>query len=63
MAWLTMPEMAQTPMEKTLPGLGGFYMAGQWVGEGGIKGALYSGRNLVKTLCAMDGKEFSAIVS
>jgi len=60
MAWLMTPE---TPMEKTLPGLGGFYMAGQWVGEGGIKGALYSGRNLMKTLCAMDGKEFSTIVS
>jgi phytoene dehydrogenase-like protein len=59
MAWLTTPETSRTPIEKTLPGLSNFYMAGQWVGEGGIKGALYSGRNLVKTICERDGKRFS----
>ena len=58
MAWLTTPETTRAPIEKTLPGLDNFYMAGQWVGEGGIKGALYSGRNLVKTLCGQDGKRF-----
>ena len=59
MAWLTMPETTRTPMDKTLPGLRSFHMAGQWVGEGGIKGALYSGRNLVKTICGLDSKQFS----
>ena len=59
MAWLTTPETTQAPIEKTLPGLSNFYMTGQWVGEGGIKGALYSGRNLVKTFCDRDGKQFS----
>jgi phytoene desaturase len=59
--WLLAPETMGTSVEKTLPGLSNFYMAGQWVEPGGgIPSALFSGRNLMKRLCRQDGKEFSA---
>jgi len=58
--WLLAPETMGTSMEKTLPGLSNFYMAGQWVEPGGgIPTALFSGRNLIKRLCDQDGKQFS----
>jgi len=54
------PETFRTRVEKTLPGLNNFHMAGQWVEPGGgIPSAIFSGRNLVKRLCRQDGKEFS----
>lgn len=60
LGWLTTPETARTIIPKTLPGLADFYMAGQWVlPSAGIPLALYSGRNLVQTLCEQEGKEFS----
>ena len=59
--WLLAPETMGTSVEKTLPGLSNFYMAGQWVEPGGgIPSALFSGRNLMNKLCRKDGKEFSA---
>jgi len=61
--WLLAPETMGTSVEKTLPGLSNFYMAGQWVEPGGgIPSALFSGRNLMKRLCRQDGKEFSATI-
>ena len=58
--WLMTPETMRTRVDKTLPGLKNFYMAGQWVEPGGgIPPALYSGRNLVQILCHQDGKQFS----
>ena len=46
-------------MEKTLPGLKNFYMAGQWVEPGGgVPTAALSGRKLLSTLCKLDGKKF-----
>jgi len=39
------PESVLARVDKTLPGLNNFYMAGQWVEPGnGIAAALYSGR-------------------
>ena len=61
--WLMTPEMLRVRVEKTLPGLENFYMAGQWVEPGGgIPPALYSGRQVVQILCHRDGKEFLASV-
>ena len=61
--WLMTPEMLRTRVEKTLPGLENFYMAGQWVEPGGgIPPALHSGRQVVQILCHRDGKEFSTSV-
>ena len=57
--WLMTPQSVRTALPKTLPGLGDFFMAGQWVEPGGgIPPALYSGRNLVQLLCKRDGKTF-----
>jgi phytoene dehydrogenase-like protein len=56
----TMPMMING-VPKTLPGLGNFYMAGQWVEPGGtVSMAAASGRNVIQMLCAADGKEFRA---
>ena len=57
--WLLTPEVANVRMERTLPGLAGFYMAGQWVMPGGgVAPSLYSGRHAVQLLCRRDGKRF-----
>jgi phytoene dehydrogenase-like protein len=49
------------PMRKTLPGLGNFYMAGQWVEPGGgIPMVALSGRNVIQLVCRLDKKAFTA---
>jgi phytoene desaturase len=61
--WLMTPEAIRTPVERTLPGLSNFYMAGQWVMPGGgVPPCLYSGRHAVQLLCRQDGKPFVATV-
>ena len=46
---------------KTLPGLEGLYLAGQWVEPGGmVPMAAASGRNAIQMLCARDGIAFHA---
>ncbi|HMN62830.1 MAG TPA: NAD(P)/FAD-dependent oxidoreductase [Anaerolinea sp.] len=48
---------------KTLPGLGNFYMAGQWVEPGGtVTLAAASGKNAIQMICAGDGRAFHAEV-
>ena len=62
--WLMTPEAIRTYIERTLPGLSNFYMAGQWVMPGGgVPPCLYSGRHAVQLLCRRDGKPFSATTS
>jgi phytoene dehydrogenase-like protein len=57
--WLMTPEAVRTAVERTLPGLDDFYMAGQWVMPGGgVPPCLYSGRHAVQLLCRRDGKDF-----
>jgi len=56
----TMMSMIQG-MEKRLPGLGNFYMAGQWVEPGGsLPVVAMSGRNAVQMLCHAHGRPFVA---
>jgi phytoene dehydrogenase-like protein len=46
-------------MRKTLPGLEGFFMIGQWVEPGGnIELSAASGRDVLKDICKLDGREF-----
>jgi phytoene dehydrogenase-like protein len=46
-------------MRKTLPGLEGFIMIGQWVEPGGnIELSAASGRDVLKDICKLDGREF-----
>ncbi|MCL7453004.1 MAG: NAD(P)/FAD-dependent oxidoreductase, partial [Anaerolineae bacterium] len=57
--WLITPQTMRTSLERTLPGLDGFYMAGQWVMPGGgVAPVLYSGQHAVQLLCRDDGRRF-----
>jgi phytoene desaturase len=57
--WRPTPDGFFGHVPKVLPGLDGFYMAGQWVEPGGgVPTALMSGRQLVQVLCERNGKEF-----
>jgi phytoene dehydrogenase-like protein len=48
-------------MRKTLPGLEGFYMAGQWVNPGGgMPTAAISGNHTIQLICRKDRKRFVA---
>ncbi len=48
-------------MRKTLPGLGAFYMAGQWVNPGGgIPTAVMSGNHTIQMICRDDKKKFTS---
>jgi phytoene dehydrogenase-like protein len=50
-------------MNKILPGLNNFYMAGQWVEPGGgVPPAAMSGRNVVQIICKRDRKKFAATI-
>ncbi len=50
--WKPTPDTFFGHVPKTLPGLDGLYMAGQWVEPGGgVPTALMSGRQLVQILC------------
>jgi phytoene dehydrogenase-like protein len=50
-------------MQRTLPGLKNFYMAGQWVFPGGgVPGAITSGRHLLQFLCKQNKKIFRTVI-
>ena len=62
MGWLMSSEIINAQIKKTLPGLGNFYMAGQWATPGGgVVSSLYSGRHVVQILCNRDRKQFSIV--
>lgn len=57
--WMPRTESFTGHLPRTLPGLSGFYMAGQWVEPGGgVPTALMSGRQLVQILCHEAGRPF-----
>jgi len=59
MGWLPTPRALSARFARTVPGLGGFYMAGQWVMPGGgVVPSLYSGRHAVQLLCRESGRTF-----
>lgn len=64
--WLMTKEtmsMLTKGIPKTLPGLGNFYMAGQWVEPGGsVPLSAASGKDAIQLICASDGKKFAATV-
>ena len=45
-------------LSRTLPGLQGFYMVGQWAGSPGLPQVAGMGRKLVQTWCKREGKAF-----
>ncbi|MBN1321114.1 MAG: NAD(P)/FAD-dependent oxidoreductase [Thermoleophilia bacterium] len=57
--WLPTPAAMTDSMRRTLPGLDGFYMAGQWVAPGGgLPSGVMTGREVVQLMCHRDGKKF-----
>jgi len=64
--WLITPQNAFTvmkPMSQTLPGLGNFFMCGQWVEPGGgLPTGVMSGRRLLQALCKEDGTKFQTTI-
>jgi phytoene dehydrogenase-like protein len=57
--WLPNPGDFMKRMSKTLPRLGNFYMAGQWVEPGGgLPTAAMSGRNVIQVICKNDKRPF-----
>ena len=59
--WLITPKTIMTRVERTLPGLRNFYMAGQWVMPGGgVPSCLYSGRHVAELLCRQEGRAFAS---
>ncbi|MBU2601771.1 MAG: NAD(P)/FAD-dependent oxidoreductase [Actinobacteria bacterium] len=57
--WMPVPEVMTRTLERTLPGLDGFFMAGQWVMPGGgVPPVLFSGRHAVQLMCSRDGRTF-----
>ena len=61
--WLITPRNYMANMKKTLPGLDGFYMAGQWVMPGGgLPSGVMSGRHAAQLICHSDSREFIATI-
>jgi phytoene dehydrogenase-like protein len=56
-------EVTKNGVSKTLPGLRGFYMVGQWAGGTmGLSTVTLMGRNLMRDICKEDGQKFVATV-
>lgn len=59
--WQMTPDIVTLKMGKTLPGLGNFYMAGQWVMPGGgIPSGAMTGRFAIQLICKQDRQQFKA---
>lgn len=57
--WLPTTETFLADVPKTVPGLAGLHLAGQWVEPGGgVPPSLLSGRQVVQLLCEEAGREF-----
>jgi phytoene dehydrogenase-like protein len=62
LGWEVTKRTIGTVMNKTLPGLKNFYMAGQWVSPGGgIPGVAACGRNVIQLIARQDRKRFVSI--
>lgn len=60
--WLPTTRNFTTQMRKTLPGLGNFYMVGQWVSPGGgLPSGAMTAREVAQLICARDGRRFTTI--
>ncbi len=59
-AWLMTSKTITQRIERRLPGLKNFYMAGQWVMCGGVPPSLYSGRHAIQIICHDEKRCFVA---
>jgi len=58
--WLMTAELFNEKIERTLPGLENFFMAGQWVASGGMAPSLYSGRHAIQLVCHAQRQHFKS---
>jgi phytoene dehydrogenase-like protein len=57
--WAPTPRLIGRSLPKTVPGLRGFYMTGQWVEPGGgLPKVVLSARNVTQLVCRDDGRRF-----
>lgn len=62
--WMPTTRNWRERIPKTLPGLGNFWMGGQWTQiGGGLPNAAIAGRHLIQLICHKDEKEFVAAMS
>jgi phytoene desaturase len=57
-AWLMTSDTITQRIERKLPGLKNFYMAGQWVMCGGVPPSLFSGRHAIQLICNDEKRKF-----
>lgn len=57
--WLLGADNMMEVIERSLPGLSNFYMAGHWV-MGGVPGVILSGRHAVQLICRDEKQKFKA---
>jgi hypothetical protein len=50
-------------LSQTLPGLGSFYMVGQWAGVPGVPVVAAMGRDVVEAICRADGRRFVTVAA
>jgi phytoene dehydrogenase-like protein len=62
LGWMATPQFGAIQMSQTLPGLAGFYMAGQWLKGGSLPTAALSGKQAMQMICQADGKPFETTV-
>jgi phytoene dehydrogenase-like protein len=61
--WLPTPDWLIKPVPRTLPGLDGFWMVGQWVAPGGgLPSGPMSARQVQQLICKRDGVKFRTSV-
>ena len=59
MGWMPTTQQMMKTLPRSLPGLNGFYMIGQWAQPGGgVPGCLIQGRHIIQILCKKDGRKF-----
>ncbi len=57
--WLPTSSTFMKKVPRTIPGIGNFFMVGQWVNPGGgLPPAGMDGRNIAKRLCRAEGRRF-----
>jgi phytoene dehydrogenase-like protein len=61
MGWNPTPKLLTQIIERTLPGLSHFYLAGQWVTPGGsVPASMMTGRNAIEIICQREKQEFTS---
>ncbi len=60
MGWSPTPKLLTQLIERTLPGLSHFYLAGQWVTPGGsVPASMMTGRHAIQIICQREKQEFT----